>query len=50
MIENITLTRLLQEMFEQVDRVYLETGNVRFMNVTAKIGFDIFDETADESV
>lgn len=37
-------------MFEQVVRLFLETGNARFINVTAKIGFDIFGETADESV
>lgn len=38
------------ELFEQVNKVHLETGKVRFMNVTAKLGFDIFDEAVDEPV
>lgn len=50
MIENSTIRRLPDELFEQVNKVHLETGQVRFMNVTAKFGFDIFDETVDEPV
>lgn len=50
MIENSTLNRLPEEMFQQVSKVYLETGSVRFLNITEKIGFDIFDETVDQPV
>ncbi|KAG6362499.1 hypothetical protein INS49_010731 [Diaporthe citri] len=50
MIEKSTIARLSDELFEQMNRVHMETGRVRFMNVTAKIGFDIFDETVDEPV
>lgn len=50
MIENSTITRLPDDLFEQVNKVHMKTGKVRFMNVTAKVGFDIFDETVDEPV
>lgn len=50
MIENKTITRLPDELFQQVNKVHLGTGQVRFMKVTAKVGFDIFDETADQPV
>lgn len=50
MIENSTITRLPDEFFEQVDKLHLETGQVRFMNIIAKVGFDIFDETTDQPV
>lgn len=50
MIENSTISRLPDDLFKQVNKVHVETGQVRFMSVTAKVGFDIFDETVDEPV
>ena len=50
MIQNNTLTRLPEEMFEQVNKMYLEPGEVHFMNVAATIEFDMFEKTADEPV
>lgn len=50
MIENSIITRLPDEMFERVEKVHIEIGQVRFLTVTAKVGFDIFDETVDEPV
>lgn len=50
MVENSTIRRLPIELFDQVENVHLKTGEVRFLNITAKVGFDIFDETADQPV
>ncbi|KAG8161968.1 hypothetical protein KVR01_007733 [Diaporthe batatas] len=48
MVENSTLTTLPEDVFQKVSKVHLETGAIRFLNITEKIGFDIFDETEDQ--
>ena len=41
MIENSTIARLPDDLFELVDKVHTESRQVRFMSVIAEVGFDI---------
>lgn len=47
---NIGLSRLSSEHCEKVDHLSQETGNVRYLDPAGHIGFDIFNEEADEPV
>lgn len=48
--ENIGLSRLSEEHCEKIDRLSQESGNVRYLDPAGHIGFDIFNEEADEPV
>ena len=46
--ENITLARLNDEHFVVVDKLTEGRGTTRYLDPTAHIGFDIFNEERDE--
>lgn len=48
--ENIGLSRLSEEHWEKIDQLSQKTGNVRYLDPVGHIGFDIFNEEADEPV
>ncbi|VUC29168.1 unnamed protein product [Clonostachys rosea] len=50
MIQNLQLKRLSQEYFDIVDNLSKERGDIRFLNPTPHLGFDIFDEERDQPV
>lgn len=50
MAENLALEELSPRCFAAVDALHEETGQMRFLCITDKIGFDIFDEEQDQPV
>lgn len=48
MRQNLDLKRLPENVFEVVDQVSGDRGPIRFLNPSAHLGFDIFDEEHDE--
>lgn len=48
--DNIGLSRLSEEHWEKIDHLSQETGNVRYLDPVGHVGFDIFNEEADEPV
>ena len=46
--ENLTLTRLSDKHFTAVDKLAEGRGTTRYLDPTAYIGFNIFNEKSDE--
>lgn len=50
LIENISLSRLSDEQFRVVDSLSIQSGTVRYLDPSAHVGFDVFNELEDEPV
>lgn len=50
LVENLDLAELPERCFEAVGQLHRDVGEARFLSITDKIGFDIFDEQADQPV
>lgn len=48
MRQNLDLKRLPDDVFEAVDNISAESGQIRFLNPSTHLGFDIFDEEVDQ--
>lgn len=46
--QNLDLKRLPENAFEVVDKVSADRGPIRFLDPSAHLGFDIFDEEHDQ--
>ena len=50
MVENRTLVKLERKHFDQINFIAEERGTVRYLDPKEYVGFDIFNEDADEPV
>lgn len=48
MRQNLDLKTLSGDAFEVVDKVSADSGPIRFLDPSAHLGFDIFDEERDQ--
>ncbi|MBE3047994.1 hypothetical protein IMZ48_36890 [Candidatus Bathyarchaeota archaeon] len=48
MRQNLDLKRLPEDVFEVVEKVSADRGPIRFLDPSAHLGFDIFDEEQDQ--
>lgn len=48
MRQNLDPKRLPEDVFEVVERVSANKGLIRFLDPSAHLGFDIFDEEHDQ--
>lgn len=50
MEQNLQLRRLPDDLFRVVDNLSVKRGPLRFLDPSYHLGFDIFDEEADQPV
>lgn len=50
LIENLDLFRLSDESFREVNELYRKVGTIRYLDPSAHVGFDVFNELHDEPV
>lgn len=50
LVENLGLFRLRDESFREINELSSKTGTVRYLDPSAHVGFDVFNELDDEPV
>lgn len=50
MRQNLDLKRLPEDVFEVIEKITADKSPIRFLDPSAHLGFDIFDEENDQPI